>query len=48
MIDDKRFVKLNFEKPSDNVKLKDNEIHILFYSEKYKLLSDNLTPIMIP
>ena len=41
MIDDKRFIKLNFEKSSDNIKLKDNEIHILFYSEKYKLLSDN-------
>ena len=41
MIDDKRFIKFNFEKPSDNIKLKDNEIHILFYSEKYKLLSDN-------
>ena len=41
MINDKRFVKFNFEKPNDNVKFKDNEIHILFYSEKDKLLSDN-------
>ena len=41
MINDERFVKFNFEKPNDNVKFKDNEIHILFYSEKDKLLSDN-------
>ena len=41
MFDDKRFMKFNFEKPNANLKFKDNEINILFYSEKNILLSDN-------
>ena len=41
MIDDKRFMKFNFEKPMKNLKLKDNEINIIFYSEKYILLSED-------
>ncbi len=39
MIDDKRLIKFKFEKPSDNIKFKNSEIHILFYSEKWNLLS---------
>ena len=38
----KRFIKFNFEKPNANLKFKDNEINILFYSEKKIFLSDNL------
>ena len=41
MIDDKRFIKFKFAKPNDNIKFKDNEIHILFFSDKYDLLSVN-------
>jgi len=41
MFVDKRFIKFNFEKPNANLKFKDNQIHILFYSEKNILLSDN-------
>ena len=40
MIDDKMLVKFNFEKQSDVSKFKENEIHVLFYSEKNSLLSD--------
>ena len=39
MIDDKRLIKFKFEKPSDNIKFKNSEIHILFYSDKWNLLS---------
>ena len=41
MLNDKRFIKFKFEKQSDNSTFKDNEINILFYSEKNILLSDN-------
>ena len=41
MFVDKRFMKFNSEKPNTNLKFKDNEINILFYSEKNILLSDN-------
>ena len=41
MLDYKRFIKFKFEKQSDKIKLKDNDINILFYSEKNILLSDN-------
>ncbi len=41
MLNDKRFIKFKCEKQSDNIKFKDNEINILFYSEKNILLSDN-------
>ena len=41
MLNDKRFIKFKFEKQSDNNKFKDNEINIVFYSEKNILLSDN-------
>ena len=41
MLNDKRFIKFKSEKQSDNIKFKDNEINILFYSEKNILLSDN-------
>ena len=41
MLNDKRFIKFKFEKQSDNIKLKDNEINILFYSEKNVLLSES-------
>ena len=37
----KRFIKFKFEKQSDKIKLKDNDINILFYSEKNILLSHN-------
>ena len=40
MLNDKRFIKFKFEKQVDNIKFKDNEINILFYSEKNILLSD--------
>ena len=41
MLNDKRFIKFKFEKQSDKIKLNDNDINILFYSEKNNLLSDN-------
>ncbi len=41
MLNDKRFIKFKFEKESDIIKLNDNEINILFYSEKNILLSNN-------
>ena len=41
MLNDKRFIKFKCEKQSNNFKFKDNEINILFYSEKNILLSDN-------
>ncbi len=41
MLDDKRFLKFKFEKQNNNLKIKDNEIHALFYSEKNILISNN-------
>ena len=41
MLNDKRFIKFKSEKQSDSIKLKDNEINVLFYSEKNILLSEN-------
>ena len=41
MLNDKRFIKFKCEKQRDNIKFKDKEINILFYSEKNILLSDN-------
>ena len=41
MLSDKRFIKFKYEKNRDNIKLKDNEINVLFYSEKNILLSEN-------
>ena len=41
MLNDNRFIKFKFEKKNDNNKFKDNEINILFYSERNILLSDN-------
>ena len=41
MLNDERFIKFKSEKQKDSVKLKDNEINVLFYSEKNILLSEN-------
>ena len=41
MLNDKRFIKFKFEKQIDNLKFKDNEINILFYSENNNLLSES-------
>ncbi len=41
MLNDKRFTKFKSEKQTDSIKFKDNEIHILFYSENNILLSEN-------
>ena len=41
MLNDKSFIKFKSEKQRDNIKLKDNEINVLFYSEKNILLSEN-------
>ena len=41
MLNDKRFIKFKSEKLRDTIKLKDNEINVLFYSEKNILLSEN-------
>ena len=41
MLNDNRFIKFKSEKQRDSIKLKDNEINILFYSEKNILLSEN-------
>ena len=41
MSNDKRFIKFKSEKQRDSIKLKDNEINVLFYSEKNILLSEN-------
>ena len=41
MLNDKRFIKFKSEKQRDTIKLKDNEINVLFYSEKNILLSEN-------
>ena len=41
MLNDKRLIKFKSEKQRDIIKLKDNEINVLFYSEKNTLLSEN-------
>ena len=41
MLNDKRFIKFKSEKKRDSIKLNDNEINVLFYSEKNSLLSEN-------
>ena len=41
MLNDKRFIKFKSEKQSDSIKFKDNEINVLFFSEKNILLSEN-------
>ena len=41
MLNDERFIKFKAEKQRDIIKLKDNEINVLFYSEKNILLSEN-------
>ncbi len=44
MLNYKRFIKFKSEKQRDSIKLKDNEINVLFYSEKNILLSENFNP----
>ena len=41
MLKEKRFIKFKSEKQRDSLKFKDNEINILFYSEKKVLLSES-------
>jgi len=41
MLNDKRLIKFKSEKQKDGIKFKDNEINVLFYSEKNILLSEN-------
>ena len=41
MLNDKRFIKFKSEKQTDSLIFKDNEINILFYSEKNVLLSES-------
>ena len=41
MLNDKRFIKFKSEKQNGSIKFKDNEINVLFYSEKNILLSKN-------
>ena len=41
MLNDKRFIKFKSEKQRDSIRLKDNEINVLFYSEQNILLSEN-------
>ena len=38
-----RFVKFKFEKPNDNLKINENKINVLFYSEANILLSDGFS-----
>jgi len=42
MLIDKRFLKFKCEKQNEKIIFKDNEINILFYSEKNTLLSNNI------
>ena len=43
MQDKNRFIKINFEKPDDQIKLNKNKvIHILFFTEKNILLSEGM------
>ncbi len=44
MLSDNRFIKFKFQKPDNNLKFKDNDINILFYSEKNILLSNDFNP----
>ena len=41
MLNDKRFIKFKSEKQTESIKFKDNEINVLFYSERNILLSEN-------
>ena len=41
MLNDKRLIKFKSEKQRDSIKLKDNDIYVLFYSENNILLSEN-------
>jgi len=41
MLNENRFIKFKSEKQRDSIKLKDNEINVLFYSDKNTLLSEN-------
>ena len=41
MLNNKRFLKFKSEKQSDSINFKDNDINVLFYSEKNILLSEN-------
>ena len=41
MLNDKRFIKFKSEKQTESIKLKDNEVYVLFYSENNILLSEN-------
>ena len=41
MLNDKRFIKFKSEKQTESIKLKDNEVYVLFYSENNMLLSEN-------
>ena len=43
MQDKNRFIKVNFEKPDDQIQLNKNKvIHVLFFTEKNILLSDGM------
>ena len=41
MLNDKRIIKFKSEKQNGSIKFKDNEINVLFYSEKNILLTEN-------
>ena len=41
MLNDKRLIRFKSEKQTNSIKFKDNEINVLFYSEKNILLSEN-------
>ena len=41
MLNDKRFIKFKSEKQNGSIKFKDNEINVLFYSDKNILLTEN-------
>ena len=41
MLNDKRLIKFKSEKQNGSIKFIDNEINVLFYSEKNILLSEN-------
>ena len=43
MLVNNRFVKFKFEKLNDNLKINDNKINVLFYSETNLLISDGLS-----
>ncbi len=41
MLNDKRLIKFKSEKQNGSIKFKDNEINVLFYSDKNILLTEN-------